>query len=48
MNKHSLEKKKPMVTRIARKIGECSAEAACAWWINQPKLPESMKKSSKD
>lgn len=33
-----------VVPQIAKKIGEKSVSQACFWWLNQPKVPESMKK----
>ncbi len=32
-----------LVPKMARKMGEHSVDVACTWWINQPKVPESMK-----
>lgn len=34
------------IPKIARKIGENSLNQTCFSWIHQPKVPESMKKSS--
>ena len=36
--------KESMLPKIARKVGEHTVGAACFWWANQPKVPESMKK----
>ena len=33
-----------IIPTVAKKIGERSVDAACLWWFNQPKVPESMKK----
>lgn len=32
------------VPKLARKIGENSVDSTCHWWVNQPKVPEGMKK----
>ena len=34
-----------LIPALAKKVGERSADAACTWWFNQPKVPESMKKN---
>ena len=39
-NKNNLLK---IIPNVAKKIGEKSVDSACLWWINQPKVPESMK-----
>ena len=38
---------KGLIPRIAKKIGENSVDAACGWWICQPKVPDCMKKENK-
>lgn len=37
------DKKVGLIPRLARRIGERSVSQTCAWWANQPKVPESMK-----
>ena len=34
-----------ILPKLAKKVGEKSVSSACTWWIYQPKVPESMKKS---
>ena len=36
--------KEGIIPMLARKVGERSVDAACTWWLNQPKVPESMRK----
>lgn len=36
--------KEALLPKLAKKIGEKSVDSACLWWVNQPKVPESMKK----
>ena len=44
-NKNEITKiKEGIIPKIARKVGEGSVDAACHWWMCQPKVPESMKK----
>ena len=43
-NKKNTSKVWGIIPAVAKKMGERSVDAACAWWFNQPKVPESMKK----
>ncbi|HRF69855.1 MAG TPA: cyclic lactone autoinducer peptide [Candidatus Pelethenecus sp.] len=46
--KRNNSEKKPnvgLIPKMARKIGERSANQTCAWWSHQPSVPQSMKNS---
>ena len=43
--KNITDKFKGIIPTVALKLGERSANQACVWWYNQPKLPEGLKKS---
>ena len=43
-NEKNTSKAMNLIPALAKKVGERSADAACHWWFNQPKVPESMKK----
>ncbi len=38
------EKVKGIIPAVALKLGERSANQACVWWYNQPKMPAGLKK----
>ncbi len=37
-----------VVVKIAEKVGRKSVDAACVWWVYQPKVPDSMLKKGKE
>ena len=37
-----------LIPKLAKKIGERSANQTCAWWSHQPKVPASMKQEKND
>lgn len=36
-----------LIPKLAKKIGERSANQTCAWWSHQPKVPNGMKQGKK-
>ena len=42
------ENKKGLILNLAKKMGDNSVNAACMLWYHQPKVPNSMKKESKE
>lgn len=47
-NNQNQIKKEGVFPKLARKIGEKSVNQTCVFWIHQPRVPESMKKSNKN
>ena len=43
-----MNKKKGIMPKVARSLGEKSVSTFCFWWFNQPKIPASMKKIDKN
>ena len=41
------EVKEGLIPKMARKVGEKSVDAACSWWMCQPKVPAAMKRDEK-